>query len=275
MRIAGTVAVVTGASGGMGRAVARHLARHGADVALVARRLEPLEGVAAEVRQLGRRALVLPLDVSDADAVERAYQAVVRELRVPGILVNTAGFGVWKPFLDITEDEHRRMMEVMYWGAFHWTRAVLPGMRAAGRGHIVNVSAASGRVALPVTSGFSAAASALGAFSEALHRELLGSGVGVSSLFPGSVRSEFWNERDIPTAGIPALVRYAPRLSPDAVARNVCYCIWLRLPTRTLPVFVALLARINALWTRGGDLILWRWFFPALALAFAVRLLLR
>lgn len=275
MRIAGSVAIVTGASGGIGRAVALQLARHGADVALVARNRETLECVADEVRRLGRRALVLTADVTDAAAVASAYDCVVGELREPDILVNAAGFGVWKPFLEITDAEHHGMMAVMYWGAFHWVRAVLPGMRSRGRGHIVNISAGSGRVALPVTSGFSAAAFALSGFSEALHRELIGGPVGISCVHPGSVRTAFWDEQRIPAAGVPALVRLAPRLSPNAVARNVCYCIWLRIPSRTLPFFVAFLARVNALWLRLADLILWTWFFPLFAVALGLRLLLR
>jgi len=275
MRIAGSRAVVTGASSGIGRAVALRLARLGADVALVARRADALEAAAAQARRYGTRIVVVPCDVADPAAVARAHRAVEADLGPADILVNAAGFGVWKPFLDITAEEHSAMMDVMYWGAFHWIRAVLPGMLARRRGHVVNISAGSGRFALPVTSGFSAAAFALSGLSEALHRELLGGPVGVSCVHPGSVRTAFWDERNQPRGMIPPLVRYAPKISPEAVARNVCYCIWLRLPTRTLPVFVAFLARANAMWTRLGDLILWRWFVPLLGAGLALRLLLR
>lgn len=275
MRISGSRAVVTGASSGIGRAVALRLARLGADVALVARRAAALEAVAVDARRYGKRVLVVPCDVSDPAAVARAHQIVETELGPPDILVNAAGFGVWKPFLEITADEHAGMMNVMYWGAFHWIRAALPGMFACRRGHVVNISAGSGRFALPVTSGFSAAAFALSGLSEALHRELLGRSVGVSCVHPGSVRTAFWNEGNLPSKTIPALVRFTPKLSPEAVARNVCYCIWLRLPTRTLPVFVAFLARANALWIRLGDLILWKWFVPLLIALVVLRLLLR
>lgn len=275
MRISGTRAIVTGASGGIGRAVAIRLARHGARVALVARRADRLNDVAVAISRMGRQAMVVPCDVSDPSAVASALHRIEVDLGPPDLLVNAAGFGVWKPFMDITETEHADMMSVMYWGAFHWIRAVLPGMRRRGKGHIVNISAGSGRFALPVTSGFSAAAFALTGMSEALHRELLGSAVGVSCLNPGSVRTEFWDPLRIPPATIPPLVRYAPKLSAEAVARNVVYCIWLRLPSRTLPIFVALLARLNSLWIRLGDVVLWKWFVPLAVLVVVLQLLLR
>ena len=274
MRISGRRAVVTGASSGIGRAVALRLARFGADVALVARRVEALDSVASDAAQYGGRALVVPCDVSDAAAVLGAYSHINEKLGVPDILVNAAGFGIWKRFLDITTDEHVRMMTVMYWGAFHWIRAVLPDMIARGHGHVVNISAGSGRFALPVTSGYSAAAFALSGLSEALHREMLGTPIGVSCVHPGSVRTAFWNEDHTPRRSIPPLVRYAPKLSPDAVARNVCYCIWLRIPIRTLPIFVAFLARANAVWIRLGDLMLWKWFLPLLVGIVVLRVLL-
>jgi short-subunit dehydrogenase len=273
MRIKGSVAVVTGAGGGIGRATAVALGRAGAAVGLVGRSGPRLESVRAELEALGVRAVSAPCDVRDPTAVSAAHQAIATALGPVDLLVHAAGIGVWKPFLDVTVEEHRAMMDTMYWGGFHWARALLPGMRERRRGRLVFISAGSGRFAMPVTSGYSAAAFALTGFSEALHRELLGSGVGVSCLNPGSVRTGFWNDADIPPAGVPPLVRLAPRLSPAAVARNVLLCIRLGLASRTLPLFVALLARANALWIRLGDLILWRWFVPILAAILVVRVL--
>ncbi|MCI0435974.1 MAG: SDR family NAD(P)-dependent oxidoreductase [Gemmatimonadetes bacterium] len=274
MRIKGAVAVVTGASGGIGQATALSLARRGAAVALVARGEEGLERVAGEVRRIGGRALVVACDVTDADAVERAHTRVREALGPVDIVVNAAGFGIWKPFLEITAGEHAGMMNTMYWGAHHWIRSVLPDMLARKRGHVVNVSAGSGQFGLSVTSGYSAAAFALRGFSEALHRELLGRRVRVSCVCPGSVRTGFWDAARTPQATIPPLVRFAPKLSPEAVARNIGYCIRLGLSVRTMPIFVAVLARANALWIRFGDLILWKWFVPAVVLLLALRVLL-
>ena len=274
MRIKGTTAVVTGASSGLGRAVALWLARRGANVAVVARREAALGEVADEIRALGRRALVLPTDVAEADQVASAFETVARELGAPDILVNAAGVGVWKAFDEITDAEHRAMMDVNYWGAFHWIRRALPGMRDRGRGHIVNISSASGKIGLSVTSGYSASKFALTGLSESLHRELLGTRVGVSCLHPGNIKTDFWNPESIPRQGIPPLVRFAPKMSPEAVARSVGTCIRLGFPVRTLPVFVGFLTRANALWIRLGDLMLWKWFIPVLALTLALLFIL-
>jgi NAD(P)-dependent dehydrogenase (short-subunit alcohol dehydrogenase family) len=275
MRISGRVAVVTGASSGLGRAAALALARQGAHVGLVARREEALAEVAREVGRLGARAHAVACDVADPVAVDRALERVRAELGEPDILVNAAGTGIWKPFLEITGQEHRAMMEVNYWGTFHWIRAVLPGMRARRRGRIVNVASGAGKFALPVTSGYSASKFAVSGLSEALHRELIGSGVGVSCLCPGSIRTPFWKEENTPARLIPPLVRYAPKLSPGAAARSVLYCIWLGFPVWTTPVFVNVLAKLNGLWLRLGDLILWKWFLPVVAAVVVARLLPR
>ncbi len=155
------------------------------------------------------------------------------------------------------------MMEINYWGTFHWIRALLPGMRERRKGSIVNVAAGSGKFALPVTSGFSASKFAVAGLSEALRRELFGSGVAVSSVFPGSVRTDFWNDDNIDVAAVPALVRFSPKLSARAVARHLVLVVRLGLAERTLPLFVGLTARLNALWVRFGDLLLSRWLLPA------------
>lgn len=274
MKIRGRVAIVTGASAGLGRATALRLAERGADVGLVARRTEELREAAREVSDRGGRAATAPCDVADPQAVAEAHRKLCRELGEVDILVNAAGIGVWKPFLEVTDDEHRRMMATNYWGTYHWIRQVLPGMRRRRAGRIVNVSSGSGLFALPVTSGYSASKFAVTGLSEALHRELSGSGVGVSCLHPGSIRTDFWRNEDVPAELIPPLIRYSPKLSPSSVARSVEGCIRFGFPVRTVPIFVALTARLNALWVRLGDLVLWRWFVPVLGVLVALRVLL-
>ena len=275
MKLRGMIGVVTGASSGIGRAVALDLARRGVHLALMARDRVALGEVAALATARGVKVLALPVDVAVAADVEAACEQIRSQVGEPDVLVNAAGFGVWKPFAAISDAEHRQMMDVNYWGTFHTIRALLPGMRARRRGAIVNVSSGTGRFALAVTSGYSASKFAVTGLSEALYRELRGSGVQVSCLHPGSVRTAFWDAERIPPAGIPPLIRFAPKLSPAAVARSVRYCLWLGFPVRTTPFFVGLLARLDAIWIRLGDLILWKWFFPAGIALLVVRLLLR
>lgn len=274
MRIRGSIAVVTGASAGIGRATARALARRGAAVALVARSERALEEIAEEIRAAGGRALVVPCDVADPNAVGAAAITIGRALGEPTLLVNCAGPGIWRPFAAISLEEHRRMMDVGYWGTFHWIAALLPSMRRRRRGAIVNVVAGSAKLPLPVTSGFSAAKAAVAALGESLRRELAGSGVAVTSLFPGSVQTGFWSEENIDAAAVPPLVRFAPKLSPNAVARQIVLAARLGLAQRTLPFFLAFASRADALWPRLGDLLLWRWFFPATGGLLALRYLL-
>jgi short-subunit dehydrogenase len=274
MRIQGSVAVVTGASSGIGREAALALARRGASVALVARRQDALDEVAREARAFGGRVAVVVCDVSVAAEVHRAAELVRRELGEVDLLVQCAGLGVWRRFFDISDDEHQRMMAVNYWGTFNWIRALLPEMRRRRCGAIVNVVAGSGKFAFPSTSGFSASKFAVAGLTEALRRELTGSGVTVSSVFPGSVRTEFWNPARVDLASLPPLVRYAPKLSAESVARSIVWVARLGLAERTLPVFVAFIARVNAMWSRLGDLLLWPWLLPATAAIVALRYLM-
>lgn len=273
MRIKGSVAVVTGASSGIGREVALALARRGAAVALVARRQDALNDVAEELRTLGARVAIVPCDVAEAAQVQAAAAAVRRELGEVDLLVQCAGLGIWRGFSAVSDEEHRQMMAVNYWGTFHWIRSLLPEMQRRRRGAIVNVVAGSGKFALPCTSGFSASKFAVAGLGEALRRELRGSGVTVSSVFPGSVRTEFWDPARIDLASVPPLVRYSPKLSAKSVARSIVWVARLGLAERTLPVFVAFSARLNALWTRLGDLLLWRWLLPTTAALVALRYL--
>lgn len=274
MRIRGRTAVVTGASRGIGRAIALDLARGGADVVLVARNENGLREVADRAAELGRRAHVVPCDVTDADAVARAAVRAFATLGDIHILVNAAGIGVWKPFLEITTDEHEAMMATNYWATFWWIRHLLPAMAERGTGVIVNISSGAGKFAFGATSGYSASKFAVTGLSEALYREYRSRGVRVSCLHPGSVRTDFWDPDNIPLSKIPPIVRFSPKLSPAAVARNVRLVVWTGIPVRSFPVFLALLVRINALWIRAGDLVLWKWFVPVLVVGILLRVLL-
>jgi len=253
--------------------VALWLAKRGADIALVARRETLLQELAEQIQAMGRRALVVPADVGTREGVHDAFQTVVDNFGVPDILVNSAGIGTWKPFMVIGEAEHRAMMDVNYWGVFHWTRCVLPGMKERGRGHIVNVSSAAGKIGIAMTNGYSASKFAVTGLSESLHRELMGTGLRVSCVHPGSIKTDFLNEENMPSKLLSPLIRYSPKMSPAAAARQIGYCLWFGFPVRTFPIFVGLLTRVNALWIRFGDFMLWKWFYPVLALFLLLRYL--
>lgn len=275
MKIQGRTAIVTGASSGIGRAIAIKLAKQGAAVALVARRRHELEAVASAISADGGVAVIVPCDVTDSAGVRAAAEKISASFGDMDILVNAAGVGIWRHFEEISEEEHRLMMDVNYWGTFNWIRRVLPGMVEQRRGRIVNISSASGKFALSVTSGYSASKFAVTGLSESLHRQYLGTGIGVSCIHPGSVKTDFWDESRTPKATIPPLVRYAPKLSPASIARAVTYSIWFGFPSLTPPIFVNVLAKLNAIWLRFGDVMLWRWFVPATICVLVARFLYR
>lgn len=178
-------ALVTGASRGIGRAIARRLAptHH---LLLAARDTRQLEALAAEISTAGGTAEPVTLDVTDAARVEQALAG-----RAVDVLVNNAGVGVLKPFLELTPADWHRMMDVNVNALFHVTRAVLPGMVARGQGHVVIIGSIAGRSAFVGGAGYATTKHAVMGFAENLMLEVRDAGVKVSVVSPGSVDTEF------------------------------------------------------------------------------------
>jgi len=173
------VVVVTGASGGVGRAVARRFGARGDRVALLARGEKGLDAAAEEITRAGGRAMPLPVDVADFDAVDAAAAKVESELGPIDVWVNTAFSSVFAPFGDIAPDEFRRVTEVSYLGYVYGTRAALTRMKPRDRGAIVQVGSALAYRGIPLQTAYCGAKHAIQGFNEALRCELLHSGSGV------------------------------------------------------------------------------------------------
>ncbi|HEU4403502.1 MAG TPA: SDR family oxidoreductase [Candidatus Polarisedimenticolia bacterium] len=187
-----TTALITGASSGIGRDLARLLAQHGHDVVLVARREAVLRELAAEMeRAHGMRATVLPADLSDPGAPE-ALAARLRErgLQVD-ILVNNAGFGTYGPFATTDLATQMRLLRVNITALTHLTGLFLPGMLARRAGRILNVASTAAFQPGPFMAVYYASKAFVLSFSEALASEVRGSGVVVTALCPGPTRTEF------------------------------------------------------------------------------------
>ena len=167
------VVVVTGASGGVGRAVAVRFAEEGAAVGLIARGRAGLEAAAREVEKAGGTALVLPCDVASADEVEAAAALTEAELGPIDVWVNNAMVPVYAPVWDLTPDEFRRATDVTYFGTVWGTMAALRRMRARDRGSIVQVGSALAYRAIPLQSAYCGAKFAGRGFTDAVRTELI------------------------------------------------------------------------------------------------------
>jgi NAD(P)-dependent dehydrogenase (short-subunit alcohol dehydrogenase family) len=191
-----TSVLVTGCSSGIGRATAERLARGGFRVYASARRLESIAGLEA----LGCR--LLELDVTDEASAEEAVRAVEDAEGAVGALVNNAGYSQSGAVESVPLELARRQLETNVLGAARLCRLVLPGMRAAGRGRIVNVSSMGGKLVLPGAAWYHASKHALEAFSDALRFEVRGFGIDVVVVEPGLVRTAFASAASDALAGL-------------------------------------------------------------------------
>src|ERR687886_2887797 len=167
------VVVITGASAGVGRATARAFAREGAYIGLLARGRDGLEGARRDVEESGGKALILPTDVADADAVERAAEAVEREFGPIDIWINNAMASVFSPVKEMRPEEYRRVTEVTYLGTVYGTLAALGRMLPRDHGAIVQVGSALAYRAIPLQSAYCGAKHAIQGFTTALRTELM------------------------------------------------------------------------------------------------------
>jgi NADP-dependent 3-hydroxy acid dehydrogenase YdfG len=195
-RLDGTVALITGASSGIGEATALALAEQGAAVALAARRADRLEAVADKIRESGGSVLTLAADIADEQQARQAVERTVAELGRLDTLVNNAGVMLLGPVVDAPLEEWQRMVGVNVLGLLYCTHAALPHLlRAAEDGprrvaDLVNISSVAGRRATRGSAVYNATKHAVGAFSEALRQEVTGRRVRVSLVEPGAVETE-------------------------------------------------------------------------------------
>lgn len=230
--LAGKVVVVTGASAGVGRAIARAFGGQGARVGLLARNVDALENAALEVRAAGGDALVLVADVADAAAVDAAADEVVRRWGRIDVWVNDAMVSVFAPVMETTPEEYRRVTEVTYLGYVHGTRAALRHMLPRDEGHVIQIGSALAYRSIPLQSAYCAAKAAMRGFTDALRSELAHdrSRVRVSALHLPAVNTPQFEYVRTRLPGHPKPV--PPIFQPEVIARAVLHVA--RRPTREL-----------------------------------------
>jgi NAD(P)-dependent dehydrogenase (short-subunit alcohol dehydrogenase family) len=208
--LTGRKALVTGASRGIGQAIAVALAEHGADVALNSRNAEALEKVAAEVEQRGRQALVVPADVTDRAAVEAMVEAAVTGLGRLDIVVNSAGGTAFMvPFTELRFSGWEKVMRLNVDSTVHVLQAAAPHLLATGHASVVNVASVAGLGATPALSPYGASKAAVISLTKSLAMEWATAGVRVNALCPGWTATELnrnlW-ENEQASAGLVATI---------------------------------------------------------------------
>lgn len=187
--LAGLVVVITGGSRGLGLVMAREYAARGCRLVICARDEAELERAREDLLGRGAEVLAIPCDVGDRDDVLRLIAAAIEGYGRIDILVNNAGVIQVAPIENLDLDDYEHAMRTMYWGVVYPTLAVLPSMRARGDGRIVNVTSIGGKVSVPHLSPYSSAKFAAVGFSEGLRSELSGTGISVTTVVPGLMRT--------------------------------------------------------------------------------------
>jgi short-subunit dehydrogenase len=221
------VAIVTGASAGIGKSLALQLASQGAKVAIAARRAERLEQVAAECRSLGGKALVVPTDVSDESQCKALVQKTTEEFGCLDLLINNAGLAAIALFEDFP-DLHlfRQTMDVNFYGAVYCTYYALPHLKRT-RGRIVAISSLGGKAALPYNTPYIASKYAMHGFYDALRMELMQHGVSATVICPSWVVTEF-HESQMDKDGLPRGPRGRAIYTSKTMTAERCAKITLR-----------------------------------------------
>lgn len=218
-----STALVTGASAGIGGAIAHELASRGHGLVLVARRKDRLDALAEELADAhGVRTETIACDLSDDGPRSRLPEQIAELGLEVDVLINNAGFATGGAFYESEPERELQQVRLLVEAVVALTSAFLPGMVERGRGAILNVASTAGMQPMPYSAGYSAAKAYVLTFSEAIHQEVRGHGVTVTALAPGPVETEFWDQAGWQVKGGKSFERAVPRpalISPEEAAR--------------------------------------------------------
>lgn len=192
------VVAITGASSGIGAALALEAAKAGSKVALMARRVDALEEIARQVRDFGGEALVIPVDVANHESVKIAFKTLSEEWGVPDVVIANAGIGLPTSVRKIRVAQVEKVMGVNFFGVLYTADAVLAEMVARGSGHFAAVSSLAGWRGLPMSGAYSASKAAVTAWMESSRVELKGTGVRLTTIHPGFIKTPMTDKNRFP-----------------------------------------------------------------------------
>jgi short-subunit dehydrogenase len=221
MNVNDKLVLVTGASSGIGAAVAKAVANAGGRVVLLARSKELLHQVATEINSAGGKAHAYPVDLADAEAVAVVEKQITEELGTPDIIVNNAGAGKWLFVDETTPAQAVQMMAVPYFAAFNVTHAFLPAILKRNSGHFVFISSVGSRIVWPGATAYLAARWAVRGFSKALRADLDGTGIGVTLYESGVVTSDYWKNNPGSRERVPRMGKLVPEVTPEQAANAI------------------------------------------------------
>ena len=251
----GEVALVTGGSRGLGLALSRELAGQGCRLAICARDETELEEARIDLERAGAEVLALTCDVSDRSQVAATVEAVTNHYGRIDVLVNNAGIMVVGPVETLTDDDFERVIATNFWGTLNPTLAVLPGMRERGAGRIVNITSIGGKVAVPHMLPYTCAKFAAVGLSEGLRAELADTGISVTTIVPGLMRTgshlhaEFGGEQEAEYRwfALGASAPYPIAIGAGRAARLIVRAIKRGQAECTYPLSAVVATRLNGL----------------------------
>ncbi|MGR8935195.1 MAG: SDR family NAD(P)-dependent oxidoreductase [Gammaproteobacteria bacterium] len=255
LRFNGKVAVITGASRGLGFAIAEGLAREGATTVLAARSEDQLRQAADKIRTINPKVLAVSADVSLQADVERLVAQTEAQFGRIDIVINNAG-NAYGGLIEEAEFSGalRRMLEVSLFGKIYVTQVVLPVMKQQQAGHIVNISSVLGRKAFPRLGAYSMVMHAISAFSDALRQELRGTGIAVTSVYPALMRSALFES--LTAEDLPPQFQALTPLTVDVVAEKILTAVHKKRARIVIPSQPKLLLLADALSPRFGDFVM-------------------